>query len=266
LSASCASAPSQPRTFAFVRIEAGAPRPSGRITSYPRALEAVLWVMENRLGFPRLSGSLELYPSHASMALGLEGAGYEPSYAVRIAGQLDGITRPGHIFANDAALRWQRWPARIAFLAHELTHVAEYALAGGRRGSSRQWLREGLAEWASWRVVDALGLGSYQTRRRAALLRLRQAHDRRTLPAFRELVAQSAWSRNVNRHALDPAYDQPFLATESLIEGHGLPTVLDYFAMFARSDDALANFRAAFGEDAPHFEAAFQARLNRLLE
>jgi hypothetical protein len=236
------------------------------ITSYPQALEAVLWAMQNRLGFPPLSGSLELYPSHPSMALGLENEGYEPSYAAQIAEQLDGVTRPGLIFANDSVLRWQRWPARVVFLAHEMTHVAEFALANGRRGSSGQWLREGLAEWASWQVVDELNLGSYQARRRTALLRLQDAGARRTLPPFRDLVSQKAWLRNGKRHSLDPSYDQALLATEFLIELHGLPAVLQYFRRFARSDDSGANFRAAFGEEREHFEAAFEGHLRQLLK
>jgi hypothetical protein len=236
------------------------------ITSYPQALEAVLWMMQNRLGFPPLSGSLELYPSHSSMALGLENEGYEPSYAAQIAEQLDGVTRPGLIFANDSVLRWQRWPARVAFLAHEMTHVAEFASAKGRRGSSGQWLREGLAEWVSWQVVDGLKLGSYHARRRTALLRLRDAGGRKTLPPFRDLVSQKAWLRNGKRHSLDPSYDQAFLATEFLIELHGLPAVLQYFRRFVRSDDSPANFRAAFGEEREHFEEAFEGHLRQLLK
>jgi hypothetical protein len=266
LSASCASAPKQVRTFAFLATGPGAPHPSGVIMSYPQALAAILWVMENRLDFPPFSGSLELHPSHSSMVLGLEGEGYDPSYAVQIADQLDGVTRQGHIIANDAVLRWQHWPARTAFLAHEMTHVAEYALANGRRGSSGQWLREGLAEWVSWRVVDDLKLGSYRARKHAALLRLCEASHRKALPPFSEVVTQSAWERNGKRHSLDPLYDQAFLATELLVELHGLPAVLDYFHRFARSDDSLANFRAAFGEERQHFEATFQVHLRHLLK
>jgi hypothetical protein len=262
---SCTSMPPAPRTFAFVAIARGAPRPSGVIASYPEALEAVGWAMQNRLGFPPLSGALELYPSHSSMAAGLEGAGYEASYAAHIADQLDGVTRAGHIFANDSTLRWQRWPARIAFLAHEMTHVAEYALAGGRRGSSAQWLREGLAEWVSWQVVDEYGLGSYPTRERTALLRLCDARNERRLPPFDNVASQRAWVRNEKHLTLDPSYDQSLLAVAFLIELHGLPAVLEYFRLFARSDDAPANFRAAFGETLQSFEEAFQAHLYHLL-
>jgi hypothetical protein len=38
---------------------------------------------------------------------------------------------------------------------------------------------------------------------------------------------------------------------------------MSYFALFAGSDDRLANFRRAFGEDLPQFEAAALAALNR---
>jgi hypothetical protein len=265
LAISCASVPPT-RTIAFAACGPGAPHPSGIITSYHQALSAVLWVMENRLSLPPFSGSLELYHSHSSMALALQRDGYEPSVAERIAEQLDGLTKPGRIFADESVLRWQHWPARIAFLAHEMTHVAEFAWANGRRGSSGQWLREGLAEWVSWQVADELKLGSYHARRRTALLRLRDAVGRKTLPPFRDLVSQKAWLRNGRRHSLDPSYDQAFLATEFLIELHGLPAVLQYFRRFARSDDSAANFRAAFGEEREHFEAAFEGHLRQLLK
>jgi len=35
------------------------------------------------------------------------------------------------------------WPDRVRFLAHEFTHTIQFDLAGGRHGSSQQWLREG---------------------------------------------------------------------------------------------------------------------------
>ena len=264
--ASCVSAPSQPRKVPFPGVASGDARPSVLIDSYENALTAVLWVMENELGFPPLSGSLELYSDRVSLEAGLVGHGYEASYARQIASKLDGLTRAGQVLANDSALRWQQWPARITFLAHETTHVAEYALANGRRGASEQWLREGFAEWASWRVIDSLQLGSFAARRRTALVHLREAGDHHELPAFSELVNQSAWVKRGNRKAADPMYDQALLATELLIQRNGVPALLEYFRLFASSDDPLANFRAAFREERQQFEMEFQIRLKQMLE
>ena len=266
LSVSCLRTSSRPRTIPFCGADPCAGHPPGLLTSYPKALAAVLWVMQNRLGLPLLSGSLDLYPSRATLAVALERRGCTRSLARAIANRLDGVAEPGHILANDSVLRWKQWPARVVFLAHEMTHVAEYALANGRGCSSAQWLCEGFAEWASWRVVDELELSSYGARRHAALVHMREACDRHTFPACWQLIPENTWTRGDERPTNDPKYDQALVATEFLVEVHGLPAVLEYFRLFARSDDALANFRAAFGEDAQRFEAAFQFRLNRLLK
>lgn len=266
LTASCASAPSQPRVIPFPQVPAGAPRPGGLITSYNEALAAVLSVMENDLGFPPLTGSLRLYHDRASMEAGLIGEGYEANYAHQIANKLDGISRPGMVLANDAVLQWQRWPQRMVFLAHEITHVAEYTLANGRRGSSEQWLREGLAEWVSWRMADSLKLGSFAARKKAVALGLRQVRDRHELLSFSELASQNAWVRVGNRRTTEAMYLQVFLAADLLVTRHGLAAVLDYFRLFASSNDPTANFRAAFGEDRAGFGAAFERNLRQLLD
>jgi hypothetical protein len=264
--AACASAPPKVREVPFPEITVGSPHPRGVIASYRDALASVLWIMENELGFPQLTGSLRLYDDRTGLEAGLVGVGYEASHARQICGRLDGITRPGIVLANDSKLRWDRWPARIAFLAHEVTHVAEYALANGRRGSSDQWLREGLAEWVSWRVVESLRFGTLADRRRSALAHLQGAGARHELPSFDRLVVQSAWLREGNRRIADPMYDQAFLAADQLIAKHGLPAVLDYFRFFGSSDDNLANFRAAFQQERARFEADFQSALDRLLQ
>src|SRR5262249_62084198 len=54
------------------------------------------------------------------------------------------------------------WPGG---LAHELTHVVQYQLAGGRRGRSEQWLREGMADWVACQVLERLGVSSFRDER-----------------------------------------------------------------------------------------------------
>ena len=61
-------------------------------------------------------------------------------------------------------------------------------------------------------------------------------------------------------------YLQVFLAADLLIERRGLPAVLDYFRLFASSNDPGANFPAAFHEDRASFEAAFEKTLAQLLD
>ena len=88
LTASCASAPSQPRVIPFPQIVSEAPRTGGLITSYSEALSAVLSVMQNDLGFPPLAGSLRLYYDRASMEAGLISEGYAADYARQIQGPI----------------------------------------------------------------------------------------------------------------------------------------------------------------------------------
>ena len=60
-------------------------------------------------------------------------------------------------------------------------------------------------------------------------------------------------------------YPQVFLAADPLVTRHGLPAVLDYFRLFALSNDPTANFRTAFGEERASFGAAFEKNLGQLL-
>ena len=265
LAVSCASLQSTPRIIPFPTEATGNSHRPGLITSYRQALDAVLSVMDVRLGIPPFAGTLDLYPDRDGMAAALEREGFQAADARLIADHLDGIAQPGRVLANDAVLRWEHWPARIAFLAHELTHVAEYALAAARPSSADQWLREGFAEWVSWRVVDELGLSSYGMRRHVALVHLREVCDRHALPPFSQLAAQRGWVKGPELRAADPGYDQAFLAAELLVQLHGVEAALAYVRLHAASGDSPANFRAAFGEDAIHFEAAFQAQLHGAL-
>jgi len=266
LGSACASAPSPPRVVPFPEVSASAERPAGLFTTYSKALDLVLRVMESELGLPTLHGSLRLYPDKESLVAGLTAEGYDAAYARRIADTLDGIGTARGILANDGSLRRQRWPVRIAFLGHELTHVAEYTLAGGRRGISDQWLREGLAEWVSWTVMGSLEMGSIKSRRRTAVQRVREANRRHRLPSFSELLAPRSWVVLSSRQSSNVIYDEAFLAADLLIDTHGLAATLDYFRLVGSSDDHLANFSRAFGEERSSFEGEFTDFLARLLK
>src|SRR5262249_25973110 len=77
--------------------------------------------------------------------------------AEEIAASSVGLGQPRRLFVQDGALRTLAPAVRLGVLAHELTHLAQYELAGGRRGSSEQWLREGMAEWVACWVQERLG-------------------------------------------------------------------------------------------------------------
>jgi hypothetical protein len=265
LASVCASAGSQPRLIPFPDTEHGTVRPDGPITGYPSALAAVSSVMESTMGFPPLEGALRLYPNKLSLAAGIIREGYDASYASQMAGAIRGIGTPGNILLNESALRGLSWSAKTALLAHELTHVAEYKLADGRRSNLDQWLREGLAEWVAWQVMDSLKLGSQADRRQLAVANLRKARRHDQLPVFDELLAARAWLALPDHQLPGLMYDEAFLAADLLIARHGLASTLEYFRLVGGSDDHLANFKQAFGENRWSFHQAFMAHLQRLL-
>jgi hypothetical protein len=219
--------------------------------------------MEERLGFPVLDATLHFYPQQRSLARALMEDGLPAGLAQQVAGTLDAVGRPGKVLVNETAFRSLRWAQRVRVLSHELTHTAQYALAGGRRGASEQWIREGFAEWVSWRVVEELKLGTLASQRGRAERRVLAARRSHTLPPLAELVTGQDLLTQLARHRLAPIYDQAFLGVDLLIAERGVTSILDYFRRFAASDDRMQNFEAAFGEPLGSFHARFKDRLTR---
>ena len=254
----CAANTVWPRTLTTTALE-GRPADRGAwILNYDTALASIARVMERDLGLPAVPVTLYFYRDRASFQAALEAGGYDGGLAADAAATMTAITGHGRVLLNDAELRPLDWPYRVALLAHEWTHAVQYAVAGGRRSTSEQWLREGFAEWVEVEVLTALALTSRDTADRIARDRVRRA---RGLPVLSEMVTFPDWVRAGVRAGTDGLYAQALLAAGFLVERHGVPAVLAYFRAFERSDDRLANFRAAFGEDLPSFDAAFRGWL-----
>jgi hypothetical protein len=255
--AGCAAA-LEPRTVAF-SYSPSKPPPSARISSYADASAAIAGAFAQDLGFPPFTATLHLYPDARSFEAALVAVGYDPPFARETARVMSGIGGHRRVLLNEEALLPLSWPARVALLAHELTHTLQYELGGGRRGASDQWLREGLAEWVSMRVLErlrAMTPDDYRSRKLRHLRGTRAAEAPRLndMATFQQLVRLAA------RDDIAP-YEQSFVAVDMLIERHGLPAVVRYFTMFATSDDRAGNFVASFGLDLETFEAAV---LNRV--
>jgi len=226
-------------------------------TPYALAMQAIVATMESRLHFPPFRPTLVLCPDRRRLTSALIADGLDPAYARQAALALDGVSRAGKVFANEEALARMPWPGRVRFLAHELAHNAQDVLSGGRPVNSDQWLREGLAEWVSWAVLDAEKLGSFVRARERSRALVHAAITRGGLPGIAELVDSRQWvSVKANKHA-PPVYALAFVAVDFLIERHGLAKVLDYFRLSASSGDRVGNFAAAFGESWGAFEASF---------
>lgn len=229
------------------------------IRTYRWAAAAALSVVEQDLRLPPLRGEILLYTDVAAFEAALVGEGHEPEVIASSLATLIGVSTPRRIRLNAHHLYPYDWPDRIAALAHEMTHVAQYELAGGRRRDTEQWLREGMAEWVSLRVLEALGQGTAAAGVRATRAALAGGAGGRPLPSLGELASIRSWCRLVAEGLERRIYDLSLVAAADLIDRHGLEALVAYFDRFARSDDRDGHFRACFGETREGFEARVAA-------
>ncbi len=239
-------------------------------TTYDAAIEAISAIIIGDLGLPLPAEfTVFVYPDRAAYAAGLRGVGQMPARrASEIAAYSVGLGQAGHLFLNDGALRRGRPHAWLVVLAHELTHVAQYELSAGRRGSSEQWLREGLADWVACQVLERLGQTRLSDEREAAMRAV--GEDLSRLDAVPldlvDLGRPRGWEARHLQTGDGLTYRLAFLMTAELIRRHGLPALVGYFGMFRTSDDRFGNFRRAFGQSLQEFEQDTIARLRRELQ
>ncbi len=258
LVASCAGA--GPHTLSWPADRTVAVARGDRIRNWPQAVSAIVEVMEGPLGLPPVAFSVSFFPNRSRLEEGLVAEGYAPAVAARAAAALDGVGIPRRVLLNERSLARATWADRVAMLSHELVHVLQYELAGGRRSTSEQWLREGFAEWVSGRVLEGLQLSGAGTKRARARRAVALA-DLSRLPALAELAAWDQWVDLRTTNPRLPVYPYAYLAVDLLVERHGVDAVLDYFRRFAVSNDADGAFRFAFGETRSDLEAALRATL-----
>ena len=222
------------------------------------ALATMVAVVERELGVSVLPVTYHFYPREEAFFAAVMKSGHDASYARRAAGRLPAIAGYGHVLVNEGRLSLE-WPDRLSTFSHEFTHCLQYKLARGRRSTSDQWLREGFADLVAARVLDRLGARPIETTRRQKLEQL-QASDRSRAPRLETLLTFADWVTVTTQPGVAP-YAQAFLAVDALVERHGVPAMLQYFAAFATSEDRAANFHAAFGQDLKTFESGVDAAL-----
>jgi pyridine nucleotide-disulfide oxidoreductase family protein len=265
LAAGCVTAGPWPRTLAIGDIRAQPTVRGEWIASDEEALASIAAIMSRDLGLPPVRAELQFHRDRDAFRDALVRTGYEPAFAQQTAQTLVAVSGFRRVFINDAALQDLPMPYRIALLAHELTHTIQYEWGGGTRGTSDQWLREGFAEWVEVEALIALGFTTRQQARATILRRLRQAGVARTLPPLSAMVTFPEWVSLAQKFGEEPIYGYAGIATELLLERHGLAKTIAYFEMFARSSDRLGNFRQAFGEDVQAFADSFRVHLATLL-
>ena len=220
----------------------------------------VVDVLTKRLGLPLPANTrVQVYSTREAFRRGLvEDARMGEDGADELAAFAIGIARPGRALLNgrmaDGGREWLR------LVAHELTHVAQFELAGGE-GRAEQWIAEGMAEHVAFQVLERLGTGSLATHRRVALTRVHQqsafAHGRLDL---RTLGSPRDFTLRHQREGSVETYHLTFLLADYLIERHGFDAMIEYFSRLRRQPSAAA-FRAAFGYSIAVFESEALAYL-----
>jgi hypothetical protein len=235
---------------------------SARATDYDGILAVLGTVLREEFGLPVSQVKLLLYPNRESFEAHLVNiVRFDPVYAREVAGWAVAVGAPDMVLANEEALERISWSERIRVLAHELVHTVQYGLAGGRRGTSDQWLREGFADWIAYRVLESLDMGNPSFRRALLLARIKGAVRRLSCAPLSEMVTLQDFTKSRTRVGGSAVYGQCMLAVDLLVKQHGAQTVVDYFSLFRRSDDRLGNFRAVFGQSLPAFEKEYLAYL-----
>lgn len=175
-----------------------------------------------------------------------------PARAAELSESAIGVGRPRQLLFHDVTSeRGREW---LRLVAHELTHVCQIELAGGERGPA-QWLKEGMAEWIAFSVLERLRLDSVARRRERARGSVR---DSLSLAAARPgLEALGSAAGFTARHRSDGAvltYQLAFLMVDRLIERNGFARLVEYFREFTVSEERDRIFERAFGQTLGAFE------------
>src|SRR5437588_10048610 len=227
------------------------------------AVEEIVTIMRRDLALP-LPAQVRVfvYDSRASFRTGLIDEGYvAPDRVNEIASFAAGLARPGRVLLHSRAARGRTEWRRL--IAHELTHVGEFGLAGGD-GRADPWLAEGLAERVAFDVLERLGDDSLAERRTRAL------GGARKHPGFAagrlDLAALGSPREFTLRHQRDGSletYQLSFLMADYLVQRHGMSSVLDYFQNCREMDRDRA-FARTFGQSIQQFETEVLAHLQGL--
>ena len=263
LAAGCATHGRDP---VYVTVNGGDPPPVSERSSDAEVLRSVATVLVTRLGLP-LTPPVRayFYGSPEDFEHGLVTHGGVNAEIARDRSTLAvGVGARRAIFLRGDRLRATSFPTRVGVLAHELTHISQYELGDGRRGSSEQWLREGFAECVKFRTLESLGIRSYLESRAATVSALRSAMLAAPLPGLETLEANRDWIAALRSSGGFRTYGQAFLATDRLVERVGHRRVVDYFRRASASRDRDATFMESFGISRAEYFADFRGYLASL--
>ena len=163
------------------------------------------------------------------------------------------------VFIAEWTVKDLAWPERVRILAHELTHVIENEVADGHVESMDIWLKEGFANWISFKVLEALGSKN-------SFDRLLAEAKAKGIPNLKEMATARSWMNLERSRGRATAYGQATTAVDYLIARQTMASVVEYFRLFKNIDDPEQNFRTAFGEPVAAFDTRLQAQLTSAVE
>ena len=235
---------------------------SQRHARYAADVAAIGTAFETALRLPRIEVPVVLFPTRRAFERGLLDVGYTSRLA-RTASAFDAIGGSRAVLVNAQVVDGFDRTRRVRLLAHELVHTMQYGFAGGTRGASEQWLREGFAEWVACRVAAHLRLASFESLKDDVLAPVGQLPFG-TPPTPLELISTfGQWAEAQPRaRAL---YAQAFLGAELLIEQHGVHAVVRYFELFRTAKDRHRAFADAFGLELRTFEGLLARRWHQTI-
>ncbi|MFQ5827659.1 MAG: hypothetical protein ACE5JD_00690 [Candidatus Methylomirabilia bacterium] len=256
-----------------VRIEPetlSAPAAIDSLADYESVVRSIAAVMVAELGVP-LPRQFTVFvcQTRAAYERTLIREGRTPAArAAEIAQYSVGLGQHQRLFIDDEGLRGAPRTARLRIVAHELTHLAQYELSDGRRGSSEQWLREGMADWVAVRVLERLGEDMFFHQRDRALRTVARALPRLEDKALDlvDLGRPLGWEARHLRSGSQLTYQLAFLLTADLIRQRGFESLIAYFRAFAHFDDRFGHFRRAFGLPVSEFESRALRRIHDELQ
>ena len=204
-----------------------------------------------------------IYASRDAFRRGIvEDAGLSANGADELAGFAVGLARPGRVLLNgrlaDTGSEWLR------LVAHELTHVAQFELAGGE-GRAEQWLAEGVAEYVAFQALERMHAGSLDRHRGVALRRARgQAALAQSRLDLATLGSPRQFTLRHQREGSTATYHLTFLLADYLVQRDGFDAVLQYFGRL-RTRSSAAAFAASFGQTLQDFEREVLPYLKRAM-
>jgi hypothetical protein len=229
----------------------------------PEALDRLIGVLQE-LGLPMPANTrVYIYASRQAFRRGIvEDAGLSADGADELARFAVGLARPNRVLLNgrlsDTGSEWLR------LVAHELTHVAQFELAGGE-GRADQWLAEGVAEHVAFQALERMGVGSLERQRTVALRRARgQAAVAQSRLDLATLGSPRQFTLRHQREGSTATYHLTFLLADYLVQRHGFEKVVQYFGRL-RSRSSAGAFAATFGQTLQDFEREVLPHLKRAM-